>query len=76
LSATPAAVLVLLLLAPGVFAQAPQPVPKGYEPRPYQEGKDVVWLTTPQSLIEKMLEMAQVTPKDFVIDLGSGDGAR
>ena len=66
--------LALLLVAPaGVFAQA-KAVQKGYQPQPYQEGKDVIWLPTPQSLIDKMLEMAQVRPKDFVIDLGSGDG--
>lgn len=39
-----------------------------------QEGKDVVWVPTPQILVEKMLDMAKVTPQDFVIDLGSGDG--
>jgi SAM-dependent methyltransferase len=39
-----------------------------------QEGKDVVWVPTPAALIEKMLDMARVTPKDFVMDLGSGDG--
>ena len=39
-----------------------------------QAGKDVVWVPTPQALVEKMLDMAKVTPKDFVIDLGSGDG--
>lgn len=68
-----AATLVLLLTATGAIAQA-QPVPKGYEPQPYQEGKDVIWLATPAALVEKMLEMAQVGPKDYVIDLGSGDG--
>src|SRR5581483_6654409 len=38
------------------------------------EGKDVIWVPTPQALVDKMLDMAKVTPKDFVIDLGSGDG--
>lgn len=66
-------ILALLLAAPGAFAQA-QPAHKEYEPKPYQEGKDVVWLPTPQALVEKMLQMAQVGPRDFVIDLGSGDG--
>jgi SAM-dependent methyltransferase len=45
-----------------------------YEPIVGQEGKDVVWVPTPQVLVEKMLDMARVTPKDFVMDLGSGDG--
>jgi len=47
---------------------------KQYEPQVGQEGKDVVWVPTPQALVDKMLDMAKVTPKDFVIDLGSGDG--
>jgi hypothetical protein len=45
-----------------------------YQPTVGQEGKDVVWVPTPQALVDKMLDMAQVTPNDFVIDLGSGDG--
>jgi len=54
-------------------AQA-QKAPSTYEPSVGQEGKDVVWVPTPQSLVDKMLDMAKVTPKDYVIDLGSGDG--
>src|SRR5574341_2301880 len=45
-----------------------------YEPQVGQEGKDVVWVPTPQALVDKMLDIAKVTPKDYVIDLGSGDG--
>ena len=45
-----------------------------YQPVPGQPGKDVVWVPTPYPLIEKMLDMAQVTPQDYVMDLGSGDG--
>jgi hypothetical protein len=47
---------------------------KPYEPQVGQGGKDVVWVPTPQALVDKMLDMAKVTPSDFVIDLGSGDG--
>ena len=43
-------------------------------PKPGQPGKDVVWVPTPPELIEKMLDLAEVTSDDFVIDLGSGDG--
>ena len=69
-----AAVASLLLAAcAGAFAQA-QTSSKSYEPTVGQEGKDVVWVPTPQALVDKMLDMAKVTPKDFVIDLGSGDG--
>jgi hypothetical protein len=47
---------------------------KKYEPSVGQAGKDVIWVPTPQALVEKMLDLANVTPRDFVIDLGSGDG--
>jgi len=45
-----------------------------FEPQVGQAGKDVVWVPTPPEMVEKMLDLAQVTPKDFVMDLGSGDG--
>ncbi len=56
------------LIASGALSQTP--------PGPYvgQPGKDVVWVPTPPVLVEKMLDMARVTPKDYVMDLGSGDG--
>jgi hypothetical protein len=66
-------VLSLALSIPGGFVQA-QPAPKEYQPEVGQEGKDVVWVPTPQALVDKMLDMAKVTPKDYLIDLGSGDG--
>src|SRR6186997_1875459 len=47
---------------------------KPFEPVSGQPGKDVVWVPRPQELVEKMLDMAKVTPQDIVIDLGSGDG--
>jgi SAM-dependent methyltransferase len=47
---------------------------KPYVPQSGQRGKDVIWLPTPQVVVDKMLEMAKVTPQDVVIDLGSGDG--
>ena len=47
---------------------------ESYSPVSGQPGKDVVWVPTPYPLIEKMLDMAKVTPQDYVIDLGSGDG--
>jgi precorrin-6B methylase 2 len=45
-----------------------------YQPTTGQAGKDVVWVPTPPEVVEKMLDLAKVTPHDFVIDLGSGDG--
>ena len=65
--------LLPTLVAASVFAQA-QPAPKPFEPQVGQEGKDVIWVPTPQALVDKMLDMAKVTPNDYVIDLGSGDG--
>jgi SAM-dependent methyltransferase len=56
-----------------LFSQA-QSLSNGYVPQIGQKGKDVVWVPTPQVLVDKMLELARVTPADFVIDLGSGDG--
>ena len=61
----------LCVLAAGVCAQ---PAKKGFEPQVGQEGKDVIWVPTPQGLIDKMLDMAKVTSVDYVMDLGSGDG--
>ena len=57
-----------------VRAGAQTAAQKPFEPHSGQPGKDVVWVPTPQPLVEKMLDMAKVTPDDFVIDLGSGDG--
>jgi SAM-dependent methyltransferase len=65
--------LALLFLACSAFAQAQTPTPT-YEPTVGQEGKDVVWVPTPQAVVNKMLDLAKVTPADFVMDLGSGDG--
>jgi len=53
---------------------AAQQAGKPFEPYSGQPGKDVVWVPTPQALVDKMLDMAKATPKDFVMDLGSGDG--
>jgi len=39
-----------------------------------QSGKDAPWVPTSPELVDKMLDLAEVTPRDFVIDLGSGDG--
>jgi SAM-dependent methyltransferase len=68
-------ILALALVALACGPALSQPVQDGaFEPTPGQPGKDVVWVPTPLSTLDKMLEMAKVTPKDFVVDLGSGDG--
>jgi precorrin-6B methylase 2 len=61
--------LLVLTAAPG--AQSAQ---KPYEPVVGQGGKDAVWVPTGAAMVEKMLDHAKVTPQDFVMDLGSGDG--
>jgi len=69
--------LLLGLLSTFSYAQSesPQQIKKPrYIPRVGQPGKDVIWVPTPEKLVEKMLWAAQVTPQDLVIDLGSGDG--
>jgi precorrin-6B methylase 2 len=47
---------------------------KPYQPTVGQPGKDVVWVPSPEEMVERALDLAAVTPNDFVIDLGSGDG--
>ena len=39
-----------------------------------QDYGDTPYVQTPQNVVDKMLEVAKVGPKDYVIDLGSGDG--
>lgn len=39
-----------------------------------QDFGDSPYVPTPQVVVDRMLEVGKVGPKDFVIDLGSGDG--
>lgn len=67
--------LLVLFVSVIVFGASAQAQPaKEFQPQVGQEGKDVIWVPTPQALVDKMLDMAKVTPKDYLIDLGSGDG--
>jgi len=65
--------LFLALSTAGLLAQNSKPSEE-YVPEVGQQGKDVVWVPTPQELVDTMLSIAKVTPADYVIDLGSGDG--
>ena len=67
-------VVILLASAAAALAQGTQAPAKPFEPQVGQAGKDVVWVPTPQALVDKMLDLAKVTPQDFLMDLGSGDG--
>ena len=64
------ALIVVSLAGPAAAQQAQTP----FEPQVGQPGKDVVWVPTDEQLVEKMLDLAKITPQDFVMDLGSGDG--
>ena len=73
------AVLFAAFAAPA-FAQAQndsapkEPESTPFQPSSGQPGKDVVWVPTPQALVDRMLDMAKVSRRDYVMDLGSGDG--
>lgn len=60
----------------GATSPAAKPAAKTdeFKPQSGQEGKDVVWVPTPETLVNKMLEMAKLTARDTLFDLGSGDG--
>jgi precorrin-6B methylase 2 len=64
--------VTIAFTASAAFAQATAQKP--FEPQVGQAGKDVVWVPTPQAVVDKMLDMAKVTKDDVVMDLGSGDG--
>jgi len=64
---------VFVVLSSIAYAQQPAGQ-KPFEPVSGQAGKDVVWVPSPPDMVNKLMEMGQVTPSDFVIDLGSGDG--
>jgi phospholipid N-methyltransferase len=65
---------MLFMVSAAASAQATATQQKPFEPQVGQAGKDVVWVPTPQAVVDKMLDMAKVTKNDFVMDLGSGDG--
>src|SRR6266545_6535884 len=62
------ALLLVALLVP--FEASAQK----FEPQVGQAGKDVIWVPTPDEVVDRMLRMAQVTANDYVADLGAGDG--
>lgn len=68
------AAAMALSLAMGAAATAQPAANDDYKPDVGQAGKDVIWVPTPQTLVDKMLDMAKVSPQDRLMDLGSGDG--
>lgn len=69
-----AALAALLIALPAAAQTQTKPKPEAYEPHVGQAGKDVIWVPTPDEVVERMLRMAQVTANDYVVDLGAGDG--
>jgi precorrin-6B methylase 2 len=67
-------VLVTFAFTGAANAQGTATGQKPFEPQVGQAGKDVVWVPTPQAVVDKMLDLANVTKNDVVYDLGSGDG--
>ena len=68
-------ILLSALLISGMnFAYATTPATPSCTPVQGQAGKDVIWIPTPEGLIDKMLTAAKVTDKDKLFDLGAGDG--
>ena len=71
-SSSPFVIVVISVTASSAGAQQEGGQPDA--PRLNQPGKDVQWVPTPPALVEKMLDLAGLTPKDWLVDLGSGDG--
>ena len=73
-----AAVLTLagaLLVPFAALAQkGPADAPETFKPQSGQAGKDVIWVPTPDEIVEALLDMAKVKAGDKLVDLGSGDG--
>jgi hypothetical protein len=69
-----AAALCMAAWQPIVVAQQPATDAATYTPKVGQAGKDVIWMPTPQELVDRMLDAAQLGPDDYLVDLGSGDG--
>jgi len=66
-----AAIAASFILAGTLHAQGKK---ADYEPQVGQAGKDVIWVPTPDEVVDRMLRMAQVKAEDYVIDLGAGNG--
>jgi SAM-dependent methyltransferase len=66
------ALTIALLWTGAAFSADSEKQP--FEPTVGQAGKDVIWVPTADAVVAKMLDFAKVTDKDYVMDLGSGDG--
>jgi SAM-dependent methyltransferase len=71
----PVAVLASLALCAVTALSVQAQKPGGeYKPEVGQPGKDVVWVPTPDEVVDKMLDMAELKSGERLVDLGAGDG--
>jgi SAM-dependent methyltransferase len=75
-----AAVAASLVVSPGLspestlLAQSPAPTAQPAPPATPARLPDVIYVPTPEAVVNAMLEVARVTGNDVVYDLGCGDG--
>jgi len=75
-----AAVAASLAVSPGLsagstlLAQSPAPIAQPAPPATPARLPDVIYVPTPEAVVNAMLEVARVTRNDVVYDLGCGDG--
>jgi len=69
-----AAALCTVALGGNAWAQTAATDASTFKPMVGQAGKDVVWVPTAQTLVDRILDMAELKPEDRLVDLGSGDG--
>ncbi len=62
------------LLATGLWGCAQAEKKEEFKPVVGQSGKDVIWVPTPDEVVQRMLDMAELRSGERVVDLGSGDG--
>ncbi len=70
----PTVILALTLITLAGAIPTPASAQQQYQPSVGQAGKDVIWVPTPEELIQALYDLAKISPADFVVDLGSGDG--
>ncbi|HVL56918.1 MAG TPA: methyltransferase domain-containing protein, partial [Burkholderiaceae bacterium] len=63
-----AGLILAAAVPPATFAQTAATAP------PPSRTPDVVFVPTPQEVVDEMLRVAEVGPNDVLYDLGSGDG--
>ncbi len=73
----PARAVIAIAAAVTFIASATAQVPAKkdeFTPQVGQAGKDVIWVPTPNEIVEALLDMANVKAGDKLVDLGAGDG--